>query len=529
MPDGRADRTRLQGYDFVGAAAYNRRMTTPRSRQVKLALAAAFGLGVLALAWLLLGATRSALALWHEIAQLPTWLAIAIGAALCAFAAAAGWLGWRLFAPRKRSFKPVEAPDRASLEKRVDALASIKAETAALEAELVELDQRRASGECYVAVFGEISAGKSSVIRALAPKAAPDVIGSDVVGPDVDVLGGTTTQVTHYRGSLGDRALVLADVPGTHEVGARERESIARDEALRAHAVVYVAAGDLTRQQDDELRWLHGYGKPLVLALNKIDQWNVAEREQLVAALRRRYGDAIAALVPVRAGGSERFERVLADGRRESVVREPAPDVTALRRTLASLVGGDAQMLETAREHAVLGGLNERVAAVEHAAREREATRVVERYTRRAVIGALAAVAPGTDLLIQGALATGLVRELANLYAVPVKELDLDAFLEKATLTVRTTSSVVLAIAGNALKAFPGLGTLGGGVLHAIAYGLIFDSLGRAVARTLAERQTLDQQHIAGALRELLGEKARARLAHIAAMAMDSTRKGGAD
>ena len=515
MPRG----PRLPGYDSEARAPYNRRMTTPRSRQVKLALAAVFGLGVLALLWLLLGATRSALALWHEIALLPTWVALAIGAALCAFATAAGWLAWRLFAPRKRRFKPVEAPDRASLERRVDALASIKADTAALQAELIELDQRRASGECYVAVFGEISAGKSSLIRALAPQAAPEI--------GVDVLGGTTTQVAHYRGNLGDRELVLADVPGTHEVDASRRERIARDEALRAHAVVYVAAGDLTRQQDEVLRWLHGYGTPLLLALNKVDQWNAREREQLVAALRRRYGESIAALVPVRAGGAERFERVLADGRREAVVRESAPDVDDLRRTLATLVAGDAQALETAREHAVLGNLGERVAITEREAREREATRVVDRYTRRAVVGALAAVAPGTDLLIQGALATGLVRELANLYAVPVKELDLDAFLEKATLTVRTTSSVVLAIAGNALKAFPGLGTISGGVLHAIAYGLIFDSLGRAVARTLAERQSLDQQHIAGALRELLGDNARARLAHIAAMTLDSARGAG--
>lgn len=491
-------------------------MTTPRSRQVKLALAAAFGLGVIALLWLLLGATRSALALWQEIAQLPTWLAVAIGAVLCAFAAAAGWLGWRLFAPRKRTFKPVQAPDRASVERRVDALAQIKADTAVLEAELHELDRRRTSGECYVAVFGEISAGKSSLIRALAREAAPDV----------DVLGGTTTTVAHYRGALGGRSLIVADVPGTHEAGAKERESIARDEALRAHAVVYVAAGDLTRQQDEELRWLHGYGKPLVLALNKIDQWNARERDALVGALTQRYADSVAALVPVRAGGSERFERVLADGRREQVVRDAAPDVEALRSKLAALVDGDAASLEAAREHAVLGALEERVATTEHRAREAEAVRIVDRYTRRAVVGALAAVAPGTDLLIQGALATGLVRELANLYAVPVRELDLDTFLEKATVTVRTTSSVVLAIAGNALKAFPGLGTLGGGVLHAIAYGLIFDSLGRAVARTLAERQSLDQQHIAGALRELLGENARARLAHIAAMTMESARRG---
>ena len=83
----------------------------------------------------------------------------------------------------------------------------------------------------HVALFGEISTGKSSLIRALAPDAAPDV----------DVRGGTTRTVDHCRGHLPDgRELVLADVPGSGEVEGRVREQIARDEALRAHAVVYV-------------------------------------------------------------------------------------------------------------------------------------------------------------------------------------------------------------------------------------------------------------------------------------------------
>ena len=46
-------------------------------------------------------------------------------------------------------------------------------------------------------------------------------------------------------------------------------------------------------------------------------------------------------------------------------------------------------------------------------------------------------------------------------------------------------------VAGNAAKAFPGLGTLGGGLAHAVAYGLIFDSLGRALAATMAETRAL--------------------------------------
>ena len=130
--------------------------------------------------------------------------------------------------------------------------------------------------------------------------------------------------------------------------------------------------------------------------------------------------------------------------------------------------------------------------AREAALRAADAEAAVRKYTRRAVVGALAAVAPGTDLVIQGALATALLRELTALYGLGLRDVDLDRFVERAGGTVRTATSVTLAIAGNALKAFPGLGTLGGGLVHAVAYGLVFDSLGRAVAATLAERGALD-------------------------------------
>jgi hypothetical protein len=138
--------------------------------------------------------------------------------------------------------------------------------------------------------------------------------------------------------------------------------------------------------------------------------------------------------------------------------------------------------------------------------REREAAAAVNRYTRRAVVGALAAVMPGSDLVIQGVLAAGLVRELCALYEVPGRDLDIEAFLGEVRLTVRTSASLVLAIAGNAAKAFPGLGTLGGGVLHAIAYGLIFDSLGRAVAATLREHAALDAASANATLARLLAD-----------------------
>jgi GTP-binding protein EngB required for normal cell division len=406
---------------------------------------------------------------------------------------------------------------RSEVETRLDHLRARKTETAALEAELVELDRRRASGEVHVALFGEISTGKSSLIRALAQDAEPDV----------DVRGGTTRTVAHFHGHLPDgRALVLADVPGSAEVEGRLREQIARDEALRAHAVVYVTASDLTRAQDAEIAWLAGFGKPLLLVLNKVDQYGGTEVDALLQRLAERYSGRASAFVAVSAGGSERYERTLADGRRERVERERVPDIAPLLDALEDLTAPGAHGLEPAREAAVLAEVGRRGDALAREVAARESAETVAKYTRRAIIGALAAVAPGSDILIQGALGTALVRELARINGVPVRELDVEALLARLGLTVRNTTAIVLAIAGNALKAFPGLGTLGGGMLHAIAYGLVFDSVGRALAATLAERAELDAADVETRVRVLLQEPARDRIERVARLALEAARDG---
>ena len=507
------------------------------NRPLRLILIAVLALLGAALLWLVLSLLHGAIVLWQEWRNLPFWAQIAVALVVAATLSAIGWAAAWLLRPRRRTPVVVTPPTRADVEQRVGVLSQRGADTAALETELHELDRRARSEELYVAVFGEISAGKSSVIRALAPDA----------DAQVDVLGGTTRAVTHYRGGLANGAvLILADVPGTREVSgsaaidnrsraqrddhssspagaagpgvAAQREQLARDEALRAHVVLYICAGDLTREQDAELRWLRGFGKPLVLALNKVDQFAAAERAELERTLRERYAELTDARVVISAGGRERFERRLADGRIEQVQRERQPQVAALSTLLQRYAAAGAGALEPAREAAVLTAVAGGAEALRLQSLQVDAEAIVAKYTRRAVVGAMAAVMPGSDLVVQGVLATGLIRELSKLHEVPVRDIDIDAFLGRVKLTVRTSTSIVLAIAGNAAKAFPGLGTLGGGVLHAIAYGLIFDSLGHAVATTLRERRQLDSAAADGALARLLAESSAERLRRVVAM-----------
>lgn len=489
------------------------------SQPLRLLLALAIVVGVATLALTLLQATDAALALWQRLESMPGWVRAAFLGLLATLGAGAGWGVWRLLRPRPPRVARAQLIDRGAIEQRITAFDPAATPAQHARDELAELDRRRLQATLDVALFGDISSGKTSLLRALAPDAAQAPVG---------VTGGTTTTVSRQRGLLPDGAeLVVADVPGIGEAGDTAHAALARAEAARSHALVYVADGDLTRTQDAELRALAGFGRPLILALNKSDRYRDEERTQLLDTLRTRYAGTGARVVAVSAGHEEQLQREWPDGRRETVRRETPAQIDMLQRELQRIASADLQALEPGREAALFARVDADLAEGERALQAQRSADTVAKYTRRAVIGALAAIAPGTDLVIQGALATALTRELCTIHGLQARDVDIDDLLARAGGLVRTSTSITLAIVGNALKAFPGIGTLSGGLVHAVAYGLIFDSLGRALAATLAQTRALDRDATLDAFRATLEQPARDRLLAIAQLALDGMRGGG--
>ncbi len=486
------------------------------SQPLRLLIAVALVLLVAALMFTLLSAADSALSVWQRLQDMPAWMRWGYGLVLAALGAGAGGLVWRLLYPRAPRTPRVERIDRDALEARIACIEPGADSARQAQRELAELDARRAQNTVQVALFGEISSGKSSLLRALAPQAQPAI----------GAVGGTTQAVSRHRGELPDgRAVEVADVPGTRESHGESHGELARAEAARSHAIVYVADGDLTRAQDAELRALSGYGRPLIVALNKIDRYSDAERSALLERLRDRYRPLGAQVIAVSAGFDDELWREHPDGRRERVTRERPAQIDALQLELARLAHAGAAQLEPGREAALFAQVDHTLATAERTERAARSEAAVAKYTRRAIVGALAAVAPGTDLVIQGALATALVRELCAIHNLAARDIDVDAFLARAGGLVRTTTSITLAVVGNGLKAFPGFGTLGGGLVHAVAYGLIFDSLGRAVSQTLADTAELDREATLQAFRADLEQPAAERLKALAAVALDAWRE----
>ena len=477
------------------------------------ALVAILVMGVFVI--VVLSASNLVVNLFSQLRETSEWLAIAYFGVLVLFAVTGAVIIWRLLSftarpPREPPTPPNEDKLRADIARHDEAGIDVSS----AKVELATLDQRRSSGEIYVSLYGQISHGKSSLIRALIPDAKSDV----------DVRGGTTRGATHYtwQSPVGDQ-LVIADVPGINESG-QALDEVARAEALRAHIVVFVCDGDLTRDQWRALDELHDFNKPMVIAINKKDQY----RSDELANVQARIGERLRADTPVvtiQTGGREEIVRVLPDGHEERVERERKIDIDALLIALQDTLLEHGELLTQLRDNAVFLLAAGKLDAALDEYRQKAAQELVDRYTRRAVIGGLAAFAPGADLVIQGSLAASLTRALCGLYAVSVRQVDLDTLIKGMSGKVGKPTPLLLAVAGNALKAFPGTGTVVGGLAHAVAYGLLFQSLGQALADTLSRHGELKPKLAVQAFEEKLSEDLATRAQDLVAIALSQKGK----
>lgn len=480
-------------------------------RRLKIVIVAAILLLLLLAMLLVTWVTNAFLGLWQQLQVQPAWvmlLYVAVILLLIIVTAAALWWLLRPSGKRLSQSEEKQQPTREELEKQLQQAQLQGVSTARVEQELKKLQHRKEAGVIHIALFGEISSGKSTLIKALLPDAQVEI----------SARGGSTREINeyHWQSEAGDE-LVLTDMPGLNEAQG-SLDQLAAEEAQRSHIVIFVTNGDLTRTEYDAMSWLQELQKPLLLVINKADWFSGEDLQQLHASIQARFADLM--VVDVTASGEELVIRQLPDGSEERVMRPRPPRVGQLAAALQQIIDTHGQVLDELRDSAVFVLAQEKLNLAINEERAVQAEKVVSTYTKRAVVGAMAAVAPGTDLLIQGFLATRMIRELSKLYEVPAREADTDLLIELVQKHVGKSMALILAIAGNGLKAFPGVGTLTGGLLHAVAYGMIFNTLGHAVASSLQSRGELRPLVASHLFKEHLGDDLEASAKRYAKMAI---------
>ena len=185
---------------------------------------------ILMVLFLVLLATDTALSVWHYLQDAPAWIQLSYAVILVGLPLLTLVLFWNWFRPGRRKKTEVDRPE-ITVETLQDDLLKPSHEgvdvSAALE-EIQEQRRRRSGGEIYIAVYGEVSSGKSSLVQALLPDA-------DL---ETDPRAGTTREIHHYtwQAPSGDQ-IVIADLPGFN----LDDDHVTREETRRAHLVIFLS------------------------------------------------------------------------------------------------------------------------------------------------------------------------------------------------------------------------------------------------------------------------------------------------
>ncbi len=461
-------------------------------------------LGLFALVMVLILAEKL-LAIWQYLKDAPLWVAVLYGVVIFLVATLPIWLFFKLTKPKVKAKSQVQVIDEHSLEHAIDQEQQRGVDTHAANAEMQVLHERRNSGKFHISLLGGASTGKSSLIQALIPDAQVET----------DVIKGTTITAHHH--SYGQ--LEITDLPGFDAVDQDDLTQLAIEESKRAHVVVFLLNTDLARSEMALFESLNQWHKPMVIALNKMDSYNNNQLKEIIHAIESKIKQKYP-VVMINTGGFRDVIIEQADGTRTQQTEALAPHIQPLLDAIEKVVSNNPEALHRFRDAGILMLAEQKLNTASSEYNLQVAEQTIDRHTKRAIVGALASVAPGSDLVIQGTIGTQLVRELCQLYNVPVNQLQIDQVLKSAGGKLRTSTSLVLAVSGNALKAFPGIGTAAGGIMHAVAYGMIFNSLGKAVMASVSTEGQLNteltkqtfEENLLGSSKELAKDLAKMAL-----------------
>ena len=114
-----------------------------------------------------------------------------------------------------------------------------------------------------------------------------------------------------------------------------------------------------------QLQYLASLDKPLLLALNKADQYSREELQILLARLRKKTGLDENDIVTVSTGGREQVVRLLGEEMEQRGDRPRRPEIAALRRAVQRQLDQDRELMESLRETAVLTLASEKLEAAQ--------------------------------------------------------------------------------------------------------------------------------------------------------------------
>lgn len=335
-------------------------------------------------------------------------------------------------------------------------------------------------GHLHLAVFGRVGTGKSSLLNAL--------LGQDIFA--VSALHGETRYSAMQRWDEKEAAGVyLIDTPGLDEAGGEDRERMAQEVAGRADLVIFVVDSDITDTELRALRTLLARGRPVLLALNKSDQYSQAEIAALTDSIRARTSRLLDPRNVVAVAARPRPQALVeidASGREQQGERARSPDIAALRLKIWDILETEGKTLLALNASLFAADLSDQVGRRILAARRDIGEKLVRTYCIGKGLGVACNPVPVADLFAAAFIDVGMVVHLSRVYGLPLSRREAGSLV--AVIMAESAALMGTAWALNFVSSALKVGTVGlSTVLTAGAQGAIAWYSTYVVGRVAAE------------------------------------------
>jgi small GTP-binding protein len=338
---------------------------------------------------------------------------------------------------------------RSALRSLMERLDLTPRERSGLEPDLEGLAQmldKLEDQRVQIAVFGAVSRGKSSLLNALLGRSVFET------GPTHGVTQSSRSIHWTVPSSLGQVELV--DTPGIDEVNGAARAALAREVGQASDLILFVVAGDMTQVECEALSQLREAGKPILLVLNKIDQFPEADRQAIYEKIR---DDRVRELL-----SPDEIVMVAAAPLVAQVVQRPDGTIAAdLQRGAPQVESLKLKILEVlAREGKALVAL------------DRSADRLIWNGTIAKAIAVAVNPVVVLDLVGGAAIDLATILALSRLYGIPMGQRGAIALMKTIAIGLGGLSAGewIARLGLSALKGFLGLSTVATGGITTVPY-----------------------------------------------------------
>ncbi|NNF16808.1 MAG: DUF697 domain-containing protein [Gammaproteobacteria bacterium] len=269
-------------------------------------------------------------------------------------------------------------------------------------------------GHVHIAVFGRVSVGKSSVLNAL--------LGEPMFSTS-PVHGETKKSAMQSWEEYDTGGVFLIDTPGINEIGGEAREQLAKDVASRVDLILFVIDGDITDTELGALRLLTQQQRPLLVVLNKSDQYSGDDLSALMTVIATRLEGLVERrnLVTVCADpAAQTVVHVSEDGTETESRRAVTPDVTELKTRLWEILEAEGQTLSALNAGLFASDLSDAVATKIVALRKELGDRVIRTYCVSKGVAVAINPVPVADLFAAAFIDGAMIWHLSRLYDLPV-------------------------------------------------------------------------------------------------------------